>query len=82
MENKITKGNFNLYLILIIVVSCFPKINIINVPGSSTGIRIDDVLIAITLFIMTLSTSKKLFRDENLKKITIVFLMYIISCII
>ncbi len=81
-KSKVTKFNLNLYLILIIVVACFPKINIINVPGSSTGIRIDDILIAITLFIMILSTGKEIFNDKNIKKITTIFLVYSVSCVI
>lgn len=79
---KIKKSSINLYLILIIVVAFFPKINIINIPGSSTGIRIDDILIAITSFLMILKLHGKQFNDMNIKKTLFIFSIYIAICII
>lgn len=75
-----------LYLIVFFVIALLPKINIISVPGMSTGIRLEDffVFIIVFLWFAQICIKKTKFTNINpkLKKITEMYLIYIFICIV
>lgn len=71
----------NLIAILMIIVAIFPKVDIINIHGMSTGIRLEDFLIAILMILIIIFYKKLNFKNNHLKKISNYFLLYFIICI-
>lgn len=69
--------------ILLMCIAVLPKINIINVGGNSTGIRLEDILIAIYILFEIISNIKNNKKNDckKLKKIAKIFLFYIMICI-
>ena len=66
-----------------IVIGTFPKINFINISGSRTGIRLDDIMFLIYFIIFLYGIYKEGFRKyARLEKITKVFVICIISFLI
>ena len=83
---EITKKDKYLHIflsIIIIVILIFPKINIISIKDSRTGIRIDDILIAIYAIILLYRLITKKIKIEKLtKNIIIIFSIYIFTSFI
>lgn len=71
-----------LIIFLLLLVTIFPKLNIINISGIRTGIRIEDFAFAIILSLLILFHKRYSFKNDNLKKITILFLIYLIFCLV
>lgn len=71
--------NFLVYLLLAFI-AIFPKVSIISIGGSSAGIRFEDFLIAIVVFLLIygLRRSSVNFNTDLLKKIEKIFFTYII----
>ncbi len=80
----IKKNNIITFLIslFIIVVAFFPKLNLFDIPGSSTGIRIEDLLIALIIIMLFPKKIKEINKDVNIKEILKCFLIYIGVCLI
>lgn len=70
-----------IYLILFfIVIACFPKFNIINISGSRTGIRLDDIFLLGYCVLLLINILKKGFKQYyKLKKICSIFIICILS---
>lgn len=72
---------------LMILIMAFPKITILDVPGSSTGIRLEDILIVvlITVFFAFSNKQKDVFSSNKLRKIKKIMIIYfifgILSCL-
>lgn len=76
------KTNFKTVFLALffIVIGTFPKLNLISIPGSRTGIRIDDILFLIYFIIFLCGIYKEGFKKyAKLEKITKVFVICIIS---
>lgn len=74
-----------LYYLTILIVIFFPKINVISVSGSATGVRIEDFLILLIfiIWIFNILKNKKItFESKKFKKVVILYLVYIFVCII
>ena len=70
--------NFLVYLLLAFI-ALFPKVSIISIGGSSTGIRAEDFLIAIVFFLIIYGVRRSSVRPNKiLKKIEKIFFTYII----
>lgn len=69
--------------ILLLCITILPKINLIKVGGSSTGIRIEDILILIYIMLEIMSRFKngKKINCKKLNKIKKIFSVYIMICI-
>lgn len=69
--------------ILLMCIAILPKINIISVGENTTGIRLEDILIAIYIFFEVISIIKnnKKSSCKKLNKITRMFFVYIILCL-
>ncbi len=69
--------------ILLLCITILPKINLIKVGGSSTGIRIEDILILIYIVLEIMSRFKngKKINCKKLNKIKKIFSVYIMICI-
>ncbi len=81
---KISKTEIKTFLIsiLVIVIVFFPKLNLIDIAGSSTGIRIDDILLAIILLVLFPKHIRECLKDPNVRPISKYFILYIIACFI
>lgn len=75
--------NFLVYLLLVFI-ALFPKVSIISIGGSSTGIRAEDFLIAIVFFLIIYGVRRSSVRPNKiqLKKIEKIFFTYIILSLI
>lgn len=74
-----------LYIIILLIILFFPKINIINVPGTYVGIRIEDILALLFVVAYLVKENKKiklLFNDKRLTKTIICFFVYFFICTI
>lgn len=71
--------NFLVYLLLAFI-ALFPKVSIISVGGSSAGIRFEDFLIAIVIFLLIYGLRKRPINVETklLKKIEKIFFTYVV----
>ena len=79
---KLNIKKYFLYLIVLVVL-ILPKFNIISIPGSRTGIRLEDVLLGIYFVILIRDIYKKKFVfNKILKKIFHLFLVFISISII
>lgn len=82
-DRMLKKNNIkNVFYFLTIVVIIFcPKINLINIPNTSTGIRIDDFLIAIS-FLLCIFTNKNIkFKNKiYINSALNYFYIYIFIC--
>lgn len=67
-----------IYFVTLFFIMFVPKINLFNIPGTSTGIRIDDFLILLSFIIYLLNSKNK---KINYKNIVYVFVFYILVCI-
>lgn len=67
--------------LLLVVIVFLPKINIITIPGMTTGIRCEDFLVAIWIFLV-LASKSKFINSEEIKKVSGIYSMYIIVCIL
>ena len=75
----------NFYFIIFFLIATFPKINVINVPGTYVGIRISDLFIMFyVLFILyRLYKNKWKFSiDKNIQRIAIAMGIYSVCCLI
>ena len=73
------------YSIILSIILFFPKVNIINLPGTYIGIRIEDVLALAFVIIYVIKENKKLkglFTDNNMKKTLMFFGIYIFVCFV
>ena len=71
--------------LLLLSICIFPKINIISVSGSTAGIRIEDLLIAIFVVLYIVSNTKNgkiKIRSKKTYNIFKIFAIYIFICII
>ena len=82
-KSKIMNMNI-LYIIILLVILFFPKINIINIPRTYIGIRIEDFLVALFVILYVLKNKKNIFKIDNksLKNTVIYFSFYVLLCII
>lgn len=73
-----------LYIIVLLIIIFFPKINIINVPGTYVGIRIEDFLVALFIIWYLIKNGKNAIKIENrfLKNTISYFSIYILLCMI
>ena len=81
MKNKINI----FYIVTLLIIIFFPKITIINIPGTYVGIRIEDILVAFFVigYIIKYLREKKInLKNEKLKKLLKYFILYIIVCLI
>lgn len=77
MKNKIV-------VFLLITILFIPKVNIIKIPGISTGIRLEDILICVLTVISLINLYKTKFtiKSKELKKIILIFSIYFACCFI
>lgn len=70
---------------LLICITLLPKINIIDVGSNSTGIRIEDLLIALYILLDIVSiikTKKKNIESTKMKKVIKIFMIFIFVCLL
>ena len=73
MKNKII-------LLLLMSIIFLPKINIINIPGFSTGIRLEDILISILMILFLKEFLSLKHKKTEIKKISMFFGIYMFCC--
>ena len=78
MDNTKQDKYLHVFLcILIVVILIFPKINLFSIPGSRTGIRIDDILVAIYFVLLLYRIKKgKMTFSKPVKTLLILFFSY------
>ena len=80
MKNKM-QINQIIYFCTILAIMFLPKINLITISGTTTGIRIDDFLIAISIIMYIIkkkNSNEKLLHNNKFMRI---FWIYIIVCV-
>ena len=73
---------YYLLVFFLMIIAVFPKIDIISIAKSSAGIRIDDIMIALLSVILIPNIIKTYKSDDNVKKTTRWYILYIIVCVI
>lgn len=71
-----------IYFVTLFFIMFVPKINLFNIPGTSTGIRIEDFLILLSFITYVLTSKNKKINYKKNKNIVYVFVFYILVCII
>ena len=81
---KIDKYANIFYILTLIVIIFFPKINIVNVPGTYIGIRIEDFLVlSFTIYYMVKTKCRLTqLQNEEMKKVILLFFVYICVCLL
>lgn len=71
-----------LYFIILAIVMFLPKINIINIPGTYVGIRLEDIIIALyaLIFVVCLLNGHRF--SKEVCKVSLLFFFYWIICFI